>query len=409
MAQRSLKGDVKVEFTEAASRQGIDSGESVKTLFGKIRKWLSDLKPVAFSGSYNDLTNKPTIPPAVAVKGNAESEYRTGNVNLTPANLGLGNVDNTSDANKPISTATQAEFDKQQAQIDKALEQTGYNLLEITADTQTINGVTFIVDKAAGTITANGTASQGTWANVSFGKLSAGNYILSGCPTSSFDKFSLVLYENISSNPIIVYNVGNNNMFTLPNAKNYKLQIRITAGTTLSYVVFKPMIVPAELAGVPFQPYAKSNAELTRYTDYIELIPDDTHNRNTIAIGSDKNLRISEYKDNNVRELVFGDQSGINYIRAAINTDYSELGFYSDGNYSGRIRSGGSKLHIERGLKKNVEIDGVNGTIKIGSDLNNSSGNKIAIDTNGVHIVSGGTVFEVKSDGVYINGTKIGG
>ena len=89
MANRNINGDVNVEFTEATSRQGLDSGESVKTLFGKIRKWLSDLKAVAFSGSYNDLTNKPTIPPAVAVKGNAETAYRTGNVNLTPANLGL--------------------------------------------------------------------------------------------------------------------------------------------------------------------------------------------------------------------------------------------------------------------------------------------------------------------------------
>lgn len=41
-----------------------------------------------FSGSYNDLTDKPTIPPAVAVKGNSESAYRTGNVNLTPENIG---------------------------------------------------------------------------------------------------------------------------------------------------------------------------------------------------------------------------------------------------------------------------------------------------------------------------------
>jgi hypothetical protein len=41
------------------------------------------------------------------VKGSAETEYRLGNVNITKANIGLGNVDNTSDANKPISTATQ--------------------------------------------------------------------------------------------------------------------------------------------------------------------------------------------------------------------------------------------------------------------------------------------------------------
>ena len=41
------------------------------------------------------------------VKGNAESTYRHGDVNITPANIGLGNVNNTSDADKPVSTAQQ--------------------------------------------------------------------------------------------------------------------------------------------------------------------------------------------------------------------------------------------------------------------------------------------------------------
>lgn len=35
------------------------------------------------------IKNKPTIPAAVRVKGDAESSYRTGDVNLTPANIGL--------------------------------------------------------------------------------------------------------------------------------------------------------------------------------------------------------------------------------------------------------------------------------------------------------------------------------
>ena len=34
----------------------------MSALFSKIAKWLSDLKPVAFTGSYSDLTDKPTIP-----------------------------------------------------------------------------------------------------------------------------------------------------------------------------------------------------------------------------------------------------------------------------------------------------------------------------------------------------------
>lgn len=53
---------------------------------------------------------KPTIPTQTAVKGNAESEYRTGNVNITPANIGLGNVDNTADANKNVNYANAAGY-----------------------------------------------------------------------------------------------------------------------------------------------------------------------------------------------------------------------------------------------------------------------------------------------------------
>jgi hypothetical protein len=39
------------------------------------------------------------------VKGDSETTYRTGDVNITKANIGLGNVDNTSDANKEVKNA----------------------------------------------------------------------------------------------------------------------------------------------------------------------------------------------------------------------------------------------------------------------------------------------------------------
>ena len=47
-------------FTEAATRVNITSGETLSTLFGKIKKFFTDLKTVAFTGSYSDLSNKPT-------------------------------------------------------------------------------------------------------------------------------------------------------------------------------------------------------------------------------------------------------------------------------------------------------------------------------------------------------------
>ena len=59
-----VDADTAIEFTQAASRVNLVSGESIKSLFGKVMKWFADLKAVAFSGNYNDLSNKPTSLPA---------------------------------------------------------------------------------------------------------------------------------------------------------------------------------------------------------------------------------------------------------------------------------------------------------------------------------------------------------
>lgn len=58
--------DSVAEFTQAAKRENIASGETHKTIFGKIAKNLADLKGVAFTGSYADLADKPTIPAGAA-------------------------------------------------------------------------------------------------------------------------------------------------------------------------------------------------------------------------------------------------------------------------------------------------------------------------------------------------------
>ena len=153
------------KFEEAAERTNIKSGEKSNVIMGKIMKFFSDLKDIAFSGRYSDLIGKPevvsksaagfvpqlpnettttkylrqdgtwAVPPdtntntwkantkdsegyvakgsghanqvwktdangvpgwradantqtITGVKGNAESAYRIGNVNITPANVG---------------------------------------------------------------------------------------------------------------------------------------------------------------------------------------------------------------------------------------------------------------------------------------------------------------------------------
>ena len=48
-------------FSQASARANLTSGETIATSFGKLMKWFADLKTVAFSGSYSDLSSKPTL------------------------------------------------------------------------------------------------------------------------------------------------------------------------------------------------------------------------------------------------------------------------------------------------------------------------------------------------------------
>ena len=51
--------DLTAAFTSAETREAIATGETAATLWGKVAKWLADLKAVAFSGQYSDLTGTP--------------------------------------------------------------------------------------------------------------------------------------------------------------------------------------------------------------------------------------------------------------------------------------------------------------------------------------------------------------
>lgn len=70
---------------------------------------VGNVKATKFKGDGSELTNVPY--PVTSVAG------KTGAVALAKDDVGLGNVDNTSDANKPISTATQTALDKKQDKI----------------------------------------------------------------------------------------------------------------------------------------------------------------------------------------------------------------------------------------------------------------------------------------------------
>lgn len=101
-------------FTESAERTNLTTGDTVKNQFSKIKKWFSDLKNIAFTGSYNDLTDTPTSLPADG--GNADTiddkhasdfmnRYNAGAISTfdTFIEAGVYRVQEISvDANRPI-------------------------------------------------------------------------------------------------------------------------------------------------------------------------------------------------------------------------------------------------------------------------------------------------------------------
>jgi len=66
-------------FVEQKERSNLTYKDKLPVIFGKLSKWYADLRPVAWSGSYSDLTNKPTIP-----EGSA-ANYQVANNDTTEA------------------------------------------------------------------------------------------------------------------------------------------------------------------------------------------------------------------------------------------------------------------------------------------------------------------------------------
>lgn len=115
------------------------------------------------------------------VKGAAEDTYRVGNVNITPENIGLGNVDNTADVDKPVSTAQQTALD---AKADKS------EIPDVSEFiTKTVNDLTYYYTK---------TEIDGTVSDLE-GKISAipkfAVSVVSALPTSGISETTIYLLK----------------------------------------------------------------------------------------------------------------------------------------------------------------------------------------------------------------------
>lgn len=101
--------DVTATFAAANERVNIASGEKLSAIFGKIAKYLGDLKTVAFTGKYSDLSGLPTIPTVTndltnELKGQYDAAYAHSQVAHAPADA-QANVIETIKVNGSALTA----------------------------------------------------------------------------------------------------------------------------------------------------------------------------------------------------------------------------------------------------------------------------------------------------------------
>lgn len=65
--------DVAVDFLTAEKRENVEPGDSFKTIFGKVKRFFFDLKTVAFTGKFSDLSGAPQA--ANNLNSNSETDY----------------------------------------------------------------------------------------------------------------------------------------------------------------------------------------------------------------------------------------------------------------------------------------------------------------------------------------------
>lgn len=150
-------------------------------------------------------------------------------VNIEPVQSGTG--DPSPENVRPISGWTGA-----------TVTRAGKNLFNNIAETDTINGVVFAVN-LDGTINASGTATRNAILRLGTITLPAGRYLISGLPQNgNSTTWEIMLTTgDYSAATNHIYAAGGS-ILSITKETTYGVQIIIRSGTTVSNMVFSPMI-----------------------------------------------------------------------------------------------------------------------------------------------------------------------
>lgn len=111
-------------------RSPLSSGDTIGVLFGKTQKYFDDMKAVAFTGSYNDLTDTPEI---------FDGDANTAKKLYTARNITIGNKTNVFDGSANVKYTLKDIGAISPKEVDKKISNAAYNLP--VASSTTLGGV----------------------------------------------------------------------------------------------------------------------------------------------------------------------------------------------------------------------------------------------------------------------------
>lgn len=220
----------------------------------------SDLAAVATSGSYSDLSNKPTLGTAAAK--DSTNAVTSGSTALVESGAVYSEVDSVKQA-----------LTNENATISNELGAKNY--VHINYQSQTVNGLTINVD-ADGRMTISGNAERDTALEISdFFKTPSGNNTFTiEQPAGSEDcSVSVRGYLNTTAVKVLASLKGTNTKATFTNDyvgyNQLKIIFYIKGGTTIN-TRLGIMVRPSSIVDDTYVPYAMTNRELTEVYAYSE-------------------------------------------------------------------------------------------------------------------------------------------
>lgn len=281
----------------------------------------------------------------------------------------------------------------------------GKNLLNPTLQTTTKNGIT-CTNNGDGTYTLNGTATEGVVLYIAGSptKNSVGGYKLLGCPINgSNDTYRIVVSYYDNESWLAEGTDTGNGVIIDGTYSRLNYLIKIERGTTLTNIVFKPMIT-ADLNATydDFVPYTESTSYIDSSTEFpnfdLKSFDGATH---IISPGNVQSFHADAPNGKYLLESIkkSAESGGVSYgVTEPTNPKPGDL--WINPASGGRIQYWtGSKWDVPRALDANGS-DVVKSNIKPSSKRSTlwiDSGNGNAMK----HVAEDGTVTELSSGGTY--------